>query len=115
MPQHEENPYLVLGLESGAGTDAIKQAYFSQVRAHPPEREPAAFKRFRSAYEQLRDPVKRAELDMLLPAAWSPPSRQRRTPQLDLSLHREDVLAAAESLTDLHRTQWNEYQRKVKL
>jgi hypothetical protein len=36
-------------------------------------------------------------------------------PALDLRLHVEDVLAAAESLTDLDRTEWREYYRKVKL
>jgi curved DNA-binding protein CbpA len=115
MQEIDENPYTVLGLASNAPMDAIKQAYFGLVRAHPPEREPDAFKRFRAAYEKLRDPQKRAELDMLLPGAWSPPAKPRRLPALDLRLHVEDVLAAAESLTDLDRTEWREYYRKVKL
>jgi curved DNA-binding protein CbpA len=115
MQGYDENPYTVLGLEPGADADAIKQAYFTLVRAHPPEREPETFKRFRAAYEKLRDPRQRAELDMLLPAAWSPPARQRRAIALDLRLHVEDVLAAAESLTDLDRTEWREYHRKVRL
>jgi len=115
MQDYDENPYTVLGLASNAPIDAIKQAYFGLVRAHPPEREPDAFKRFRAAYEKLRDPQKRAELDMLLPGAWSLPAKPRRLPALDLRLHVEDVLAAAESLTDLDRMEWREYYRKVKL
>jgi curved DNA-binding protein CbpA len=115
MPEREENPYTVLGLERGATGDAIRQAYFNLVRAHPPEREPEVFKRVRAAYEKLRDPEKRAEIDMLLPARWSPPARQRRARVLDLTLQKDDVLVAAESLTDLERTDWKSYHRKVSL
>ena len=115
MQKSTDNPYSVLGLEPGAGAEAVKQAYFTLVRSHPPEREPEAFKRIRAAYERLRDPAKRAELDMLLPVAWEPPVRQRREQPFDLDLHLEDVVAAAASLTDLDRTQWQDYYHKVKL
>jgi curved DNA-binding protein CbpA len=109
------DPYVALGLTRAATAAEIKQAYFALVRAHPPEREPEAFKRIRAAYERLRDPERRAETDMLLLNEWPEPARRRRPPRLDLTLHRDDVIAAARSLTDLARTDWREHYGKVKL
>jgi len=115
MAELSSNPYTVLGLDRGASAATIKQAYFTLVRTHPPEREPETFKRIRAAYERLRDPQARLETDMLLPLHWTPPARQRRAPTLDLTLHAEDVLEAAAALTDLARTDWHAYHHKVKL
>ena len=109
------DPYAELGLTRAATAAEIKQAYFTLVRAHPPEREPEVFKRIRAAYERLRDPERRAEADMLLLSAWPEPTRKRRPPRLDLALHSEDVIEAARSLTDLVRTDWREHFGKVKL
>ena len=114
MAQPYTDPYAVLGVERAATPAAIKTAYFALVRAHPPEREPAAFKQIRAAYERLRDPERRAETDLLLLEPWPAP-RRRRPPALDLALHREDVLAAARALTDLERTDWREHFAKVAL
>jgi curved DNA-binding protein CbpA len=105
----------VLGLPRTATAAEIKQAYFSLVRTHPPEREPEMFKRIRTAYERLRDPERRAETDMLLVQPWSAQGRKRRPPQPDLALKREDVIAAARAQTDLARTDWREHYGKVKL
>jgi curved DNA-binding protein CbpA len=109
------DPYLVLGLARTATTDEIKQAYFTLVRTHPPEREPEAFKRIRAAYERLRDPERRLEADMLLLTPWPAARRTRRQPQLDLTVHAEDVLAAARALTDLERTDWRQHFGKVQV
>lgn len=109
------DPYTVLGLGHHATAAEIKQAYFALVRAHPPEREPEAFKRIRAAYEHLRDPERRAETDMLLLNTWPESTRKRRPPKLDLTLHREDVLAAARTLTDLERSDWREHFAEVHL
>src|SRR5258706_4752454 len=98
------DPYAVLDLSRTATTEQIKQAYFALVRAHPPERDPALFKRIRAAYERLRDPERRVETDMLLIEPWPEPTRRRRAPKLDLTLHAEDVIAAARTLTDLERS-----------
>lgn len=109
------DPYSELGIARTATAAEIKQAYFALVRAYPPEREPQRFKRIRAAYEQLRDTERRIATDMLLLQAWPAATRQRRAPQLDLTLHREDVLAAARSLTDLERRDWREHFAKVEL
>lgn len=113
MPESPDNPYATLGLQRGASEAAIKQAYFTSVRAHPPERDPQTFKQIRAAYEQLRDPERRLEADMRALPHWPPPARRRRAPALDLTLHADDVIEVAESLTDLARTDWHEQFRKV--
>ncbi len=115
MAEAPLNPYSVLGLARGADDAAVKQAYFALVRAHPPERDPETFKRIRAAYERLRDPKTRIETDMLLPVQWTGPAKQRKPARLDLTLHVEDVLEAADALSDLSRTDWHAYQRKVTL
>jgi curved DNA-binding protein CbpA len=109
------DPYAVLGLPRTATAAEIKQAYFTLVRAHPPEREPDTFKAIRAAYERLRDPEQRTETDMLLLTPWPESERKRRLPEPDLTLHREDVLAAARSLSDLERRDWREHYGKVEV
>lgn len=115
MAKPYSDPYAVLDLPRTATAAQIKQAYFALVRVHPPERDPEMFKRIRAAYERLRDPERRAEADMLLVQPWPAPARRRRAPQPDLSLQREDVIAAARALTDLERGDWREHYGKVKL
>ena len=115
MTKPYSDPYATLGLARTATAAEIKQAYFALVRTYPPEREPETFKRIRAAYERLRDPEQRTETDMLLLQPWPTPARRRRAPQLDLSLRREDVVAAARAMTDLDRTDWREHYGKVKL
>jgi curved DNA-binding protein CbpA len=63
---HSEDPYKTLGLEKGATETEIKQAYFTKVREHSPERDPESFKRIRAAYEKLRSSAERAETDLFL-------------------------------------------------
>ena len=109
------DPYSELGVARTATPAEIKQAYFALVRAYPPEREPQRFKRIRAAYEQLRDAERRVETDMLLLEEWPTPARKRRPPKLDLTLHHEDVLAVARSLTDLDRQDWRDQFAKVEL
>src|SRR5262245_44983133 len=61
-----EDPYKTLGIERGATEAEIKQAYFTKVREHSPERDPDGFKRIRAAYEKLRSGSERAETDLFL-------------------------------------------------
>lgn len=109
------DPYEVLGVARTASAAELKQAYFALVRAHPPERDAAMFKRIRAAYEQLRDPATRAETDLQLLEAWPAPSGQRRPPALDPRVQPEDVIAAARAQCDLHRSDWRAHFRKVEL
>ena len=61
-----DDPYKTLGLERTATEAEIKQAYFTLVREHPPERDPDGFKRIRAAYEKLRAGQERAATDLFL-------------------------------------------------
>jgi curved DNA-binding protein CbpA len=61
----EPDPYVVLGLEPGATSEHVRQAYFRAVRIHTPEAQPDEFKRVRAAYEALRSPQSRTELALL--------------------------------------------------
>lgn len=115
MAEPYTDPYILLGLDRSATAAQIKQAYFALVRAHPPERDPAMFKRIRAAYEALREPAQRAEADMRLLQPWPAPTRRRRPPTLDMRLQPADLIAAARALTDLERSDWREHHREVKM
>lgn len=111
------DPYSLLGLKRGASHEEIRRAYFRQVREHPPETDPEAFKTIRAAYEQLRSAEQRAKTDLYLlqaPPPWQPSSRCRRA-SFDLSLHRPEVLAAAKALTDLARDDFRDDYKAVHL
>jgi curved DNA-binding protein CbpA len=108
------DPYATLGLLPSASMAEIKQAYFAQVRAHPPERDPEAFKQIRAAYDRLKTPEKRLETDMLRLEPWPEPPLNPPAP-LDFSVSSADVLQAARALSDLTRSDWREDYREVKL
>ena len=65
-----KEPYDTLGLRKGAGQQEIKQAYFKLVRRYSPELFPEEFTKIRNAYDVLRNPEKRAKVDLL---AFDPP------------------------------------------
>ncbi|MCL5995728.1 MAG: DnaJ domain-containing protein [Chloroflexi bacterium] len=107
--------YAILGISRSASADEIRQAYFSQVRLHPPEREPDEFKRIRAAYDQLRTPEKRIDTDMKLLEDWPAPVRPVVVPQVDLSIHEQSVLDLLKACTDLaQRNSHNDF-REVRL
>lgn len=90
----------VLGIERAATEAEIKQAYFAQVREHPPERDPQGFKRIRAAYEKLRAAGERAETDLFLvedqPATLALAALQRsdsEPPPVTLETIKADLLA----------------------
>lgn len=60
-PGHPDDPWAVLGIPSTADDTAIRTAYRSALRGHPPESDAEGFKRIRAAYEALRDPDARAK------------------------------------------------------
>lgn len=61
----DDDPYAVLGLDSRATAEDVRQAYFRLVRLYTPEAHPEEFKRVRAAYEALRSPLRRAELALV--------------------------------------------------
>ncbi len=79
------DPYRVLGVDAGASQQDIARAYRRAAqRLHPDTRpeDPQAAARFRvlaDAYDQLRDPIRRADYDRVQPAAdpASQPTRPR--------------------------------------
>lgn len=58
------NPYEVLEIDDGADAGEVRHAYLEAVRRHPPDRDPEGFQRVREAYETLRDPGKRSEIEL---------------------------------------------------
>lgn len=108
-----QDPYAILGLNRDASADEIKRAYFTLVRAHPPERNPVEFKRIRGAYELLRDPEKRVETDMQLLQHWPEPARRKRAPKPNFAPQAADILAVLRASSDLERSDWREHYKKV--
>ena len=92
-----EDPYRTLDLPRAADDEAIRKAYFQQVRQFPPEREPERFQQIRRAYEQLRLPQRRKITDLFLLQPL-PPRPNRRLPTCDLTVHDEDLLVLAATL-----------------
>jgi len=58
------NLYRILGTNSNAGEELIKQRYLEKVREFPPEENPEEFKVIREAYDTLKDPFKRSGYDL---------------------------------------------------
>jgi len=114
LDPHAPDPYAVLGLAPSASAEEIKNAYFTQVRAHPPERDPVAFKQIRAAYDQLKTPEKRLETDMLRFETWPEPVLDPPAP-VEFQLDPADVTRAARACSDLARNDWREDFREVKL
>ena len=111
------DPYRVLGVQPGASPEAIRSAYFELVRAHPPEREPEAFKTVRAAYEQLSEQLSAPGAQDELFRLQAPPSWQSGhvKPAIDAEFHPEDVLVALEGWTDLARRDFSDEFREVTL
>jgi tetratricopeptide (TPR) repeat protein len=56
--------YQILQIPKEATDDEIKHAYIQLVKKHPPEIDPDKFIQVRKAYENLKDPIKRAREDL---------------------------------------------------
>jgi len=55
-----DDPRQILGIGLEAGDEEIRAAYLRKVKEYPPDRSPRQFERVRDAYEDLRDPRRRA-------------------------------------------------------
>jgi curved DNA-binding protein CbpA len=115
MSESVPDPYAVLGLAQTASAEEIKRAYFTLVRANPPERNPVEFKRIRGAYERLRDPAQRLATDMQLIQPWPAPTRRKRVAKPPVAVRPADVLAVLRASSDLERADWREQYQKVQL
>ena len=56
-----QDPWAILGLDVGATDEQVRAAYIARVRQHPPDRDQEQFEQVRDAYEELRDPRRRAK------------------------------------------------------
>lgn len=110
------DPYQVLGLEPGASPEEVRRAYFQKVRAHPPERDPEAFKAIRAAYEQLSRSTETSDplFQLREPETWSPEQICAEI-RVDTRFHREDVMVALRAWSDLGREDFNSDLREVDL
>lgn len=54
------NAARLLGVETTADNDELRAAYLRKVQQHPPDRDPETFEQIRDAYEQMRNPDRRA-------------------------------------------------------
>lgn len=72
--------YFVLGIQSGASADEIKQAYWRAARTHHPDMggDHRRMKTVNEAYEILSDPGRRAEYDQDLARAWATAEERAR-------------------------------------
>jgi tetratricopeptide (TPR) repeat protein len=61
---YKTTAYRILQIPKESTDDEIKHAYIQLVKKHPPEIEPDKFIQVRKAYENLKDPVKRAHEDL---------------------------------------------------
>lgn len=60
-------PHEILGLEPDAGEAEIRRRYLELVREFPPDRAPERFTAIHAAYEALRDPARRLEVQLFHP------------------------------------------------
>ena len=59
------DPYEVLGITRTADEAETRRRYLELVRQFPPDRDPMRFAEVRAAYDQVRDPVRRLETQIL--------------------------------------------------
>ncbi len=61
------DPYEVLGLSRTADEGETRRRYLELVRQFPPDRDPTRFAEIRAAYDEVRDPVRRLQNQVLEP------------------------------------------------
>src|ERR1700722_5182747 len=59
------DPFETLGLSRTAGEEETRKRYLELVREFPPDRAPERFAAIRAAYDEVRDPVRRLEAQLL--------------------------------------------------
>ncbi|MBN1430988.1 MAG: DnaJ domain-containing protein [Anaerolineae bacterium] len=109
------DPYEILGLQQGASLEAIKKAYFARVREFPPERDPAAFKQIRAAYEALKTPEAKASADLFLLHPPPPYTPRTNLPDPILDYQPGDWLVLARAYSDLGKLDFRKDYRAIKI
>ncbi|MHC5543691.1 DnaJ domain-containing protein, partial [Singulisphaera rosea] len=59
------DPYEILGVPRHADEAEIRRRYLELVREFSPDRAPERFVEIRTAYDEVRDPAKRLEMQIL--------------------------------------------------
>ncbi|SMG62672.1 protein containing Heat shock protein DnaJ, N-terminal domain [methanotrophic bacterial endosymbiont of Bathymodiolus sp.] len=59
-----QTPYEILGVETDARDDEIKQAYLQQVKNNPPDRNQQQFQIIHGAYSSIKDHKSRVSYDL---------------------------------------------------
>lgn len=65
----QQDPYEVLGIDSNASEEEVRQRYLALVKLNPPEKDPAKFREIHQAYESAKDPL------VLAQSLLGPPKR----------------------------------------
>lgn len=60
-----QDPWSVLGVSPEADDEQVRAAYVRKVKEFPPDRAGPEFEKIRDAYEQLKDPYRRAKYVIL--------------------------------------------------
>lgn len=64
MSAAQESYYKILGTTANISQRRVKEKYLQAVRKYPPEEYPEEFEKIRTAYETLKDPMKRKQYDL---------------------------------------------------
>ena len=89
------DPFTLLGVPADADDQQIKAAYLAQVKAYPPEREPARFQAIRAAYDAIHNREARLRYRLF----------EQNPPAL------EELLAGALTATSYQRPELAVFQR----
>lgn len=57
----EQDPFSILGIDSNASEQEIRQRYLALIKLNPPETHPEKFREIHAAYESAKDPLVLAE------------------------------------------------------
>lgn len=100
----KQDPWSILGVSPEADDAQIRAAYVRRVKEFPPDRAGPQFERIRDAYEQLKDPYRRAKYVILGANADRPlESLLDDVPGLRRYVGPEPWLAALKSQPKEHR------------
>lgn len=53
----QHDPYAILGVDSNATEQEVRQRYLTLIKLNPPETHPAEFREIHQAYESAKDPL----------------------------------------------------------